>query len=330
MDESYPPFPPPPKHRRPFPSPPPPSNSDEEGNNYLISPSSDEEEEQERSVQPAVKRQIVDRYAQGFKFVPRGGGSRAGTGSGSNPGENVKIPADWSKDSTFALIRAWGDRFLMNGKGKLNSDHWAQIARDVNAVCERKYSVLQCQNRVETLKKMYKKQKAGAMEPSSSSSNWVYFEKMDSLMGERDPQLREIPPKFRTGIVNSGLQTGQYTNGEVPHDSESEEEEEEEDEEEDLKLGDNGGSRFRVLADSVKGIEEVFERLERKRKERVKELERMRAEFLNELETKQREIFERAQAEIAIIGENNDGNNDENDENNEENDEENDDDDLSD
>ncbi|KAJ4771534.1 hypothetical protein LUZ62_055791 [Rhynchospora pubera] len=308
MDDTY-PYPFPPKHRRPFPIPPPQSDSDEP--NYLNSPSSsssssssssDDEPPKPKtnrldsSPEILLKRRRVDRKDHDFEFVPRA--------TAPTP-----VPTDWSKESSFALIEAWGDRFLSNGRRKLHSDQWAQVVRLVNEVSGKRYSESDCRNRVEALKSRYEKEKARVVGPNSSGSScskWVYFVKMHELLGigryERK-QEREMP-KLRFGVDN-----GEYVFGEGPGDTGSEGEDDDNDgggrdgTNNDDGANANGFSGYGVLADSVKRFGEVCERMESNRKRQAKELERMRREFQMEVESRKREIFERVQAELAKIEE---------------------------
>jgi Myb/SANT-like DNA-binding domain len=296
------PYPYPPKHRRPFPTPPPQSDSDE--GNYLNSTSSSSSEDEEpplkqpnrpdSSPEILLKRRRVDRYDQTSQFVPR-------------TAAPTSVPVDWSKESTFVLIKAWGDRFLSNGRRKLHSDQWAQVVRLVNEVSGTRYSEQDCRNRVEELKKRYEKVKAQAFGPNSSGSScskWVYFAKMDELMGTaRSERRREREmPKLRFGIDN-----GEYVSGEGPGDTGSEGDNGDDggghDGMNDDGMNGNGLSGYGVLADSVKRFGEVCERMESNRKRQAKELESLRREFQMELESRKREIFKRVQDELAKIEE---------------------------
>lgn len=294
MDDKY-PYPYPPKHRRPFPIPPPQSDSDE--GNYLhsasSSSSSDEEPPQRQqnrldsSPEILLKRRRLDRY----QFVPR-------------TAAPTPVPADWSKESTFALIEAWGDRFLSNGRRKLHSDQWAQVVRLVNEVSGTRYSEQDCRNRVDELKKRYEKENGRAFGPNSSGSKWAYFAKMDELMGTaRSERRREREmPKLRFGIDN-----GEYVSGEGPGDTGSEGDDDDDggghDDMNDDGMNGNGLSSYGVLADSVKRFGEVCERMESNRKRQAKELESLRREFQMELESRRREILKRVQDEMAKIEE---------------------------
>jgi Myb/SANT-like DNA-binding domain len=296
------PYPYPPKHRRPFPTPPPQSDYDEGSylNSTSSSSSSDEEpppKQQKRldsSPEILLKRRRVDRYGQGNKFVPR-------------TAAPTSVPVDWSKESTFALIEAWGDRFLSNGRRKLHSDQWAQVVRLVNEVSGTKYSEQDCRNRVDELKKRHEKVKArvfGLNSSGSSCSKWVYFAKMDELMGTaRYERRREREmPKLRFGIDN-----GEYVSGEGPGDTGSEGDNDNDDGGRDGMNDDGmnvkGLSGYGVLADSVKRFGEVCERMESNRKRQAKELESLRREFQMELESRKREIFKRVHDELAKIEE---------------------------
>ncbi|KAG9459302.1 hypothetical protein H6P81_003810 [Aristolochia fimbriata] len=285
----------------------------------------EEEEEEEDQVERGYrkfkkhhrKKRRLDNLALGYEFAPR-----VKVPQPSPPVSNQKStfggarnsPADWSEQSTFVLLDAWGDRFLQLGRKSLRSDEWHEVAKKVTQASKTLRTDTQCRNRLDTLKKKYKKEKIRMAETGSSSSKWVYFKKMDMLM--------TAPPR-QSGLT-CGLDSGEYvfmnpraylnrSNGmdemrDSPTNSELSDCDEDDDSEElpplpteKMKFGESSDSSFKMLADSVRKFGEIYEKIENSKRQQMMELERMRMEFHRDLEIQKRQILERAQAEIAKI-----------------------------
>ncbi|KNA16523.1 hypothetical protein SOVF_088370 [Spinacia oleracea] len=241
---------------------------------------------------------------------------------------------EWTERETFALLDAWGERFLRLGRKSLRSEEWKEVAEKVSQETDIERTNAQCRNRLDTLKKKYKKENtrltAGASGGGGGGgSKWVFYRRMDMLMSS--------PPKqqTRTGL-SCGIDSGEYVfmnpnvylnhaNGldemrDSPGNSDSD---------------DSGGfppkgsknnnkgrrafdgSSVKLLADSIEKFSEIYEKIESNKRKQMTELENMRMDFQRQLETQRREILERAQAEIAKIrqGDDNDSDNDDDNEN---------------
>ncbi|XVF26726.1 hypothetical protein REPUB_Repub14bG0043200 [Reevesia pubescens] len=228
---------------------------------------------------------------------------------------------DWTERETFVLLDAWGDRFLQRGRKSLRSEEWQEVAEKVSEVSKIERTDTQCRNRLDTLKKKYKKEKAMLAETGATTSKWVYFRKMDMLMS--------TPPQ--QGGLSCGLDSGEYVfmnprvylnraNGldemrDSPANSESA------DAEEDVSDGlppkkrrferqCDEGSSFRLLADSIQKFSDIYEKIENSKRQQMSELEKMRMDFHRELEMQKRQIMERAKAEIEKMQQGDDDEND--------------------
>ena len=256
----------------------------------------DDDEDDEDEVLPLMrkrKKRRLDRLALGFEFAPRA------------PPRNS--PADWSEDSTFLLLDAWGDLFLRNGRKSVRSEDWTEVARKVSQSSRIPRSESQCRNRLDTLKKKYKKEKT-----SSTISDWIYFSKMDSLLSSASSR---IPCGFDSGeyvFMNSQIYASRSNDldemRDTPADSD-EDEEEDEDESEGLPPATSKSRKdnsFRMLADSIKKFGEIYEKIEESKRRQMAELGRMRKEFQEDLELQKRQILERAQAEMEKMRQNSD------------------------
>ncbi|KAJ4718161.1 Trihelix transcription factor [Melia azedarach] len=219
---------------------------------------------------------------------------------------------DWNEHETFVLLDAWGDRFLQRGRKSLRSEEWQEVAEKVSEVSKIERTDTQCRNRLDTLKKKYKKEKLRMAETGDTSSKWVYFKKMDMLMSS--------PPQ--QGGLSCGLDSGEYVfmnpraylnraNGvdemrDSPANSESTGGEEDDSDglpPKKRKIGRESDERssFRLLADSIHKFSEIYEKIENSKRKQMLELEKMRMDFHRDLEMQKRQIMERAQAEIAKI-----------------------------
>ncbi|TYG68234.1 hypothetical protein ES288_D05G137900v1 [Gossypium darwinii] len=195
---------------------------------------------------------------------------------------------DWTEHETFVLLDAWGGRFLQRGRNGLRSEEWQEVAEKVSKVSMIERTDTQCCNRLDTLKKKYKKEKAMLAETSATTSKWVYFKKVDMLMAYSN--------------CANGMDKMRYS----PADSESA------DSDEDISDGlppkkrrfgrqYDEGSSFRMLADSIHKFSNIYEKIENSKRHQMLELEKMRMEIHMELEMQKRRIMENAQAEIVKI-----------------------------
>ncbi|GAB2225595.1 hypothetical protein Droror1_Dr00006392 [Drosera rotundifolia] len=91
----------------------------------------------------------------------------------------------WSEAATSVLIDAWGERYLELNRGNLRQNHWKEVAEIVGRIEEEGKRVktdVQCKNRIDTVKKKFKAEKAKAAATGVRSS-WVFFDRMERLIG---------------------------------------------------------------------------------------------------------------------------------------------------
>ncbi|XP_006654781.2 trihelix transcription factor ASIL2-like [Oryza brachyantha] len=101
------------------------------------------------------------------------------------PNPNLPYREDcWSEGETDALVRAWGSRYVELNRGNLRQKQWQEVADAVNsrrgAAARRRppRTDVQCKNRVDTLKKKYKAERA-----RNTPSSWSFFDELDRLVG---------------------------------------------------------------------------------------------------------------------------------------------------
>ncbi|KAK8480815.1 hypothetical protein V6N13_023890 [Hibiscus sabdariffa] len=257
------------------------------------------------------KKRKLKSLVSSYEFAPRVTAPAVAAPSVLKPSYGGRNSlTDWTEHETFVLLDAWGDRFLQCGRKSLRTEEWQEVAEKVSEISKIERTETQCRNRLDTLKKKYKKEKAMLAETGATTSKWVYFKKMDMLMS--------TPPQ--QGQLSCGFDSGEYVfmnprvylnraNGldemrDSPANSEST------DGEEDLSDGlppkkrrfrrqSGEGSSVRLLADSIQKFSDIYEKIENSKRQQMLELEKMRMDFHRELEMQKRQIMERAQTEIA-------------------------------
>uniref|UniRef100_A0A0E0KR44 Myb/SANT-like DNA-binding domain-containing protein n=1 Tax=Oryza punctata TaxID=4537 RepID=A0A0E0KR44_ORYPU len=96
-----------------------------------------------------------------------------------NPGGGGGREDAWSEGATAALIEAWGERFVALGRGSLRHPQWQEVADAVSSregYAKAPKSDVQCKNRIDTLKKKYK------IERAKPASSWKFFGRLDDLL----------------------------------------------------------------------------------------------------------------------------------------------------
>ncbi|KQK09151.1 trihelix transcription factor ASIL2 [Brachypodium distachyon] len=101
------------------------------------------------------------------------------------PNPNLPYREDcWSEGETSALVDSWGSRYLELNRGSLRQPQWREVADAVNsrpgASARRRppRTDIQCKNRVDTLKKKYKAERA-----RGTTSPWPFYNQLDILVG---------------------------------------------------------------------------------------------------------------------------------------------------
>lgn len=108
----------------------------------------------------------------------------------------------WSEDATFTLIDAWGERYVDLNRGNLRQKHWQDVADAVNDCHaagnnnkKARRTDVQCKNRIDTLKKKYKIEKARVYDSDGEYlSPWPFFSRLDALIGDTFPVKKISPP----------------------------------------------------------------------------------------------------------------------------------------
>ncbi|KAF2594588.1 hypothetical protein F2Q70_00042945, partial [Brassica cretica] len=197
------------------------------------------------------------------------------------------------EEATKVLINAWGDRFSEPGKGTLKQQQWHEVAQIVNESGQCKYAKtdVQCKNRIDTVKKKYKQEKA-----KNGPSKWAFFKKLESLIGGGG--------KAPVGARSSGPMRWHFRKRSASE-TESESESEPEHSAESLpptqplpkrlKMGESGVGD---VAKAILGFTEAYEKAETAKLKLMMELEKETMKFAKEMEL-QRMQFLKTQVEIT-------------------------------
>ncbi|KAJ8539278.1 hypothetical protein K7X08_013530 [Anisodus acutangulus] len=286
----------------------------------------DDDDDDYGDLQRHQKKRKLKSLLSSYEFAPRVPPPQPSTTVATAPktsfgGRNPL--SDWSEHETFILLDAWGTRFVRHGRKSLRSEEWQEVAERVSQGSKIERTDTQCRNRLDTLKKKYKKEKMKfAVETgSSTTSKWVYFKKMDMLLTSTPQQAG----------VSCGMDSGEYVfmspkayinransldeMRDSPANSGSAEGEEDDSEDLPPKRSRNGrsggnGNFFKLIADSIHKFSEIYVKIENSKRQQMLELEKMRMDFHRELELQKRQIMERAYAEIARIRQGSDEEND--------------------
>ncbi|XP_074572749.1 uncharacterized protein LOC141829227 [Curcuma longa] len=305
--------------------------------NYADQPSDDEEdddvggrdgdssgEDVDSSSENREKRRRIEKFDLGFELAPH---VPAPPVAPSKPPARI-LPTEWSEESTFVLLDSWGDRYMQNGRKSLRPDQWSEVHKKVLQSSRVHRSDSQCRNRIDTLKKKYRKEKAILTADGKSGSKWVYFKKMDALMSlpsspllsSGKQPLPQTPPQPKLPYgVDAYVHRDSCDGNSAMRDCVSEDDS-------DVfppkreNLSWSSDSSFRMLAESIRKFGEIFEKMESNKRQQMSEIERMRKEFQRDLEVQKRQILERAQLEIAKLSEEHGDGNDEEQEDNDDDD----------
>ncbi|XP_059277033.1 trihelix transcription factor ENAP2-like [Lycium ferocissimum] len=111
----------------------------------------------------------------------------------------------WSEAATHTLIEAWGSHYLELKRGNLRQKHWQEVANSVNALhghTKKQYRTdIQCKNRIDTLKKKYKIEKARVSQSHGRYvPQWPFFNSLDVLIGDN---FKPSPSPVTTPVMTS-------------------------------------------------------------------------------------------------------------------------------
>ncbi|GKU92155.1 hypothetical protein SLEP1_g5922 [Rubroshorea leprosula] len=203
----------------------------------------------------------------------------------------------WSEEATGTLIEAWGQRYLRLNRGNLRQKDWQEVAAAVNDGAKSRRTDVQCKNRIDTLKKKYKVERA-----KPSPSKWPFFQRLDYLIGANNSSGTKKPPpvSFPVNPKSSAFLKGsKTTESSFDDDDDAADEVKKEHRVEDVGLSD--GAACRELARAILKFGEIYERVESSKQQQMMELERQRMEFAKDLEFQRMNMFVDAQLEMEKL-----------------------------
>ena len=232
--------------------------------------------------------------------APRSLRQRNGGGGGGGGREDI-----WSEGATEILIKAWGDCYVKFNRGNLRQKDWKEIAGEVNGHrgSNRRKTDIQCKNRIDTLKKKYKLEKA-----KPAPSKWPFYYRLNSLIGTNAVALasNQKPNTNPKAVVHSRayrskpkLNSGGSTENSFGRD-------------EDDVLGFDGSlgkhpmdsadfsgeMACRELARAILKFGEIYERIESSKQQQIMELEKQRMELTKDVELQRMNLYMEAQLEL--------------------------------
>lgn len=249
----------------------------------------------------------------------------------------------WSEEATSTLVDAWGRRYLELNRGNLRQKDWQEVADAVNARHghnkKARRTDVQCKNRIDTLKKKYKVEKARVSESNGTlTSSWPFYSRLDSLIGSAVTAKKQsssppmaVPLPYRKppatvmqpvvlpqkrplplAVDDSYFRRNYSAVAAAAAAAEDEGTEEDDDESEDLgtseETGGGGGERkegevegMRRLARAIERFGEIYERVEGEKQKQMIDLEKQRMQFAKDLEVQRMQLFMDTQVQLEKI-----------------------------
>ncbi|EPS63403.1 hypothetical protein M569_11382, partial [Genlisea aurea] len=142
-------------------------------------------------------------------------GDLTGSGSGSaqaSRSRQVPFREDcWTEEATATLVDVWGRRYMELNRGNLRQKDWQEVADVVNSrhghTKKTRRTDVQCKNRIDTLKKKYKTEKAKIVDSNgAAASSWPFFSRLDFLIGSNLSKLQNskaTPPPTASPLLPS-------------------------------------------------------------------------------------------------------------------------------
>ncbi|RYR39765.1 hypothetical protein Ahy_A09g045363 isoform A [Arachis hypogaea] len=247
----------------------------------------------------------------------------------------------WSEGATAVLIDAWGERYLELSRGNLKQKHWKEVAEIVSGredYGKTPKTDIQCKNRIDTVKKKYKLEKA-KIATAGVPSKWPFYDRLDQLIGPTakipgagntpSPATQKVPLGIPVGIRSSENQN-QNQNKQVknqklsfrrrhpthpesdssdrdppsPVSSDSfppENYERKRPRMQQQREGKSWGCAVRELTQAILKFGEAYEQAESSKLQQVVEMEKQRMKFAKDLELQRMQFFMKTQLEISQL-----------------------------
>ncbi|KAI4322774.1 hypothetical protein L6164_022439 [Bauhinia variegata] len=238
----------------------------------------------------------------------------------------------WSEEATFTLVDAWGEHYLELNRGNLRQKHWQEVADAVNDrhghVKKARRTDVQCKNRIDTLKKKYKIEKARVSESNGTyTSPWPFFTRLDALIGDTFPSRsshRRPAPSPSPANKDDSYFRRNFSAFAAAAAATAEAEEVDSDGSDGSRPSTASGSRkkgrggageeerngdcdrdsefgYRELAQAIERFGEIYERVEAAKQRQMIELEKQRMQFTKDLEFQRMQLFMETQVQLQKL-----------------------------
>ncbi|XP_057949247.1 trihelix transcription factor ENAP1-like [Malania oleifera] len=244
----------------------------------------------------------------------------------------------WSEEATSTLVDAWGRRYLELNRGNLRQKDWQEVADAVNDrhghVKKARRTDVQCKNRIDTLKKKYKVEKARVSDSNGTvTSSWPFFSRLDALIGpnasakkpspsptsslpvalplpyRKNPAPAPVLPLKRPSLavpVDDSYFRRNYSAVAAAAAAAADSDAEDDDSEDSRSSGESGqrdaeSDGIRRLARAIARFGEIYERLEEEKQRQMIELEKQRMQFAKDLEFQRMQMFMDTQVQLEKI-----------------------------
>ncbi|KAJ7947089.1 Trihelix transcription factor [Quillaja saponaria] len=246
----------------------------------------------------------------------------------------------WSEEATSTLVDAWGRRYLDLNRGNLRQKDWQDVADTVNALHGHTKKThrtdVQCKNRIDTIKKKYKIEKARVSSSNGMlTSSWPFFERLDALIGSNFsakkstqpppvalplpycknltptaavsatavalPQKRSAAATMDDGYFRRNYSAVAAAAAAAEGEGEGEEDEEVEERVSEVEEGERGREGMMKLAKVIERFGDVYQRVEAEKLRQMVDLEKQRMQFAKDLEVQRMQMFMDTQVQMERI-----------------------------
>ncbi|XP_056173172.1 trihelix transcription factor ENAP2-like isoform X1 [Syzygium oleosum] len=251
----------------------------------------------------------------------------------------------WSEEATATLIEAWGRRYVELNRGNLRQKDWQEVADAVNALHglskKTHRTDVQCKNRIDTVKKKYKIEKARISSSGGGgglASPWVFYDRLEALIGSSSssssagkkaspsPSVSPLSPPVALPLPYKKTPSPVVAAVALPQKRPAErldegyfrrnysevaaaaaaagvddEEEDEEERDEDRDSEEDEGEGMRRLAKAIERFGEVYQRVEAEKLRQMVDLEKQRMQFAKDLEVQRLKMFMDTQVQLERI-----------------------------
>ncbi|KAK4770812.1 hypothetical protein SAY87_031344 [Trapa incisa] len=241
----------------------------------------------------------------------------------------------WSEEATGTLIDAWGSRYVELNRGNLRQKDWRDVADTVNSLhghSKKTYRTdVQCKNRIDTVKKKYKTEKARISASNGAlTSSWIFFDRLDSLIGPgmsakkpspsppiSPPLALPLPYKKMSSPMVAAVALPQKRPAERADEAffrrnysevaaaaaagmEAEDDDDEEQEEERESEEEEGGGMMK-LAKAIESFGQMYQKVEAEKLRHMMDLEKQRMQFAKDMEVQRLKMFMETQVQLERI-----------------------------